>query len=58
MSGLSADANRAEVEAAGVTAFTRDTLEDEFELGGVYGVMEPGGQEVDLLHVGVNCFMR
>ena len=58
MDGLSADAIRYEVEAAGVTSFTRDTLEDEFELGGIHGVMEPGGQEVELLHVGVNCFMR
>lgn len=58
MNGLSADANRAELQAAGVTAFTRDTLEDEFELGGIYGVMEAGGQEVGLLHVGDNCFMR
>ena len=58
MDGLSAEANRAEVEAAGVTEFTRDTLEDEFEHNGVFGVMEDGGQDVALLHVGDNCFMR
>ncbi|MBN8553765.1 MAG: hypothetical protein J0L52_12820 [Caulobacterales bacterium] len=58
MDGLSAAANRAELEAAGITEFTRDTLEDEFEAGGVFGMMEPGGQEVALLYVGDNCFMR
>jgi len=58
MDGLSAEADRAEVEAAGVTEFTRDTLEDEFDLNGIFGIMEPGGQEVALLHVGDNCFMR
>lgn len=58
MSGISAEATRAELEAAGVSGFTRDTLEDEFDLGGIYGVMEPGGQEVALLHTGDNCFMR
>ncbi|WP_282009187.1 hypothetical protein [Brevundimonas aveniformis] len=58
LSGISAEATRAELEAAGVSDFTRDTLEDEFDLGGIYGVMEPGGQEVALLHTGDNCFMR
>lgn len=58
MDGLSAAANRAELDAAGITDFTRDTLEDEFQAGGIYGMMEPEGQEVALLYVGDNCFMR
>lgn len=58
MDGLSAAANRAELEAAGITEFTRDTLEDEFQAGDIYGMMEPEGQEVAVLYVGDNCFMR
>lgn len=58
LDGLSAAANREELEAAGIAEFTRDTLGDEFEHGGIFGVMEPDGQDVALLHVGDNCFMR
>lgn len=58
MDGLSAAANRAELEAAGITEFTRDTLDDEFQAGDINGMMEPEGQEVALLYVGDNCFMR
>lgn len=58
MDGLSAATDRSALQASGITEFTNDTLGEEFESGGIYGILEPDGQEVALLHVGDNCFMR
>lgn len=58
LDGLSADADRSQLEAAGITSFTEDSLGEAFEAGGIFGILAPDGQQVEVLHVGDNCFMR
>jgi len=58
--GLSAGKTRAQLEATGVTGFQQTTIGTEFEVSGVFGLLELPTKtaRVDLLWAGVSCFFR
>ena len=59
MNGIAAGSTRAELEGSGSEVeFTETSLGEEFDLGGVYGIMNEDASAVDLLWAGANCFAR
>lgn len=59
MNGIHAGMTRAELEASGsAIELTETSLGQEFDAGGVYGIMNEDASAVDLLWAGANCFAR
>lgn len=59
MNGISPGSTRAELEGSGSEVeLTETSLGQEFDLGGVYGIMNEDASAVDLLWAGANCFAR
>lgn len=58
--GYAPGMTRAQLETAGVTGFQQTTIGTEFEVSGVFGLLELPSQtaRVDLLWAGVSCFFR
>jgi hypothetical protein len=58
--GYTPGMTRAQLETAGVTGFQQTTIGTEFEVSGVFGLLELPTQtaRVDLLWAGVSCFFR
>lgn len=59
MNGIRAGMTRAELDASGSEIeLTETSLGQEFDAGGVYGIMNEDASAVDLLWAGANCFAR
>lgn len=59
MNGIRAGMTRAELDASGSEIeLTETSLGQEFDAGGVYGIMNEDASSVQLLWAGANCFAR
>lgn len=59
MNGIRAGMTRAELDVSGSEIeLTETSLGQEFDAGGVYGIMNEDASAVDLLWAGANCFAR
>jgi hypothetical protein len=59
MNGIRAGMTRAELDASGSEIeLTETSLGQEFDAGGVYGVMNEDASAVEVLWTGANCFAR
>ena len=59
MNGIKPGSTRAELDSSGSEIeLTETSLGQEFDAGGVYGIMNEDASAVDLLWAGANCFAR
>lgn len=59
MNGIAPGSTRADLAGSGsAVEFTETSLGQEFDVGGVYGIMNEDASAVDLLWAGANCFAR
>lgn len=59
MNGIGPGSTRADLDASGSDIeLTETSLGQEFDAGGVYGIMNVDASAVDLLWAGANCFAR
>ena len=59
MNGIHAGMTRAELDASGSEIeLTETSLGQEFDAGGVYGIMNDDASAVEVLWAGANCFAR
>ncbi len=59
LNGISPGSTRAELDGSGSEIeLTETSLGQEFDAGGVYGIMNEDASAVDLLWAGANCFAR